>query len=305
MSLTGKLSVGLTPDCPLALAGFRSYSLAKVSPEISGTAVSMDAAIRDASRILKKAHNPLIYISGEISCEEQRAAIAFARRFETIVDTGASMGGCALPLAIQQTGYECAALEDLGKAECILSWSSDCLVRHPRLLSPRHGSRSQINSLRIINNDDFPSFASYFHDKRWKSRNKNFKIHTSFDLPKKIHNGIYLISQNVIDQGKSAVVELLSLMDENGEKSSWKGLHLTPGGNSRGAAETLQSIAGYPACLRFSLGAVEFSPLDYAIDSVLRNRECDLVIFMGYPHELSKETDHPFTQPGYHPDQCD
>jgi formylmethanofuran dehydrogenase subunit B len=288
MSPTKKLSGGLTPDCPLAREGFRSYSLTEDSPEISGVAVLLDKAIKDASRILEKTKNPLIYISGEISCEEQRAAIAFAERFQTIVDTGASIGGCALPLAIQQTGYEGTDLNDLRKAGCILSWSSDTLVRHPRLLSFGTGIRSQANSLRIIKKDNFSSFASCFHDKRWMARNKSSEIDTPFDLPRKIRSGTYLISQNIIDQGMSAVVELLSFMDEMEGKPTWRGLYLAPGGNSHGAAEMLQSITGYPACLRCSRSTMEFSPQDYAIEYVLKNQESDLIIFMGYPHELSK-----------------
>ncbi|NTW08902.1 MAG: hypothetical protein HGA28_04965, partial [Anaerolineaceae bacterium] len=178
---------------------------------------------------------------------------------------------------------------DLRKVECILDWASDTLTRHPRLLSSWRESNCQATTLKVITEDNSSLFSAYFHAKRWQVHSKNIAINNLFNSPKKIQNGLYLINQNIIDQGKSAVAELFSLMDEIGEKSSWKGLHLSPGGNSRGAAETLQSIAGYPACLRFSQDTVEFSPLDYAIDSLLGNRESDLVILMGYPHELSKE----------------
>jgi formylmethanofuran dehydrogenase subunit B len=99
-----------------------------------------DAALADAlaaiAGALNAAHQPLVYLAPELSCEAQREAIALADRIRGAVDTISSATALAWILAAQERGRAGATLGEIrNRADTIVFWGVHPNVRYPRYWS--------------------------------------------------------------------------------------------------------------------------------------------------------------------------
>lgn len=286
VSLTGNKLGELTPSCSLAWRGLKSLSCFKDQNEVQGKKKPFEFARDEICRMLEEARYPLVYLSGEISCEEQRAAVEFGKYWNAVVDTPGSAGGCALAQAINRVGWQSANLADAKGAGALLAFDPDILEQFPRLIDS--GRREKLG---IVIPEDLPvskggDYAGYFHEKRWQKYQRKSSIHSLFSIAGSA-NGVYFIDQRLIGQGETAIQEMLSLMKSSDETPGCRGMILAHGANAQGAVDALQSLSGYPACVRFLIGKAEFSAQDFAIEKMIKNMECDLVLLMGYPSYIS------------------
>lgn len=285
VSLAGIKFGELTPSCSLALSSLKSTPCLKNKNEVHGIRKPFELARDEACRLLEDAKNPLVYLTGEISCEEQRQAVVFGRYWNAVVDTPGSAGGCSLFQAINRIGWQSANLSDASKAETLLAFTPDILAKFPRLIHPERQNKQIFVIPEDLPEESKGDFPAYFHEKRWQKHQRKVSVQSLFSMSGR-SNGVYIMDHEFIRQGEDAIQELFSLMDSSDVAPGWKGMALFQGSNAQGAVDALQSISGYPACVRFSKSAAEFSVRDYALENMVKNSECDLVLFMGYPSDL-------------------
>ena len=117
--------------CALGTAWFGDGQVPDVV-RIRGRAGTLERALSEATRLLREAKRPLVYLAGDISCEVQRDAVAIADRLKGAID---SLAGTAAPgvLAAQRRGRAGATLGELRqRADLVVFWGVDPDARYPR-----------------------------------------------------------------------------------------------------------------------------------------------------------------------------
>src|SRR5207302_10329259 len=117
--------------CALGTAWFGDGQVPDVV-RIRGRAGTLERALSEATRLLREAKRPLVYLAGDISCEVQRDAVAIADRLKGAID---SLAGTAAPgvLAAQRRGRAGATLGELRqRADLVVFWGVDPGARYPR-----------------------------------------------------------------------------------------------------------------------------------------------------------------------------
>lgn len=101
--------------------------------QIEGRAVSWEAAIERAARILRDARAPLIYGLSRGSTPGQRAAVRLADRLGATIDTTASRCHAPSIMALQQVGEStCSLGEAKNRCDLVVFWGSNPVKSHPR-----------------------------------------------------------------------------------------------------------------------------------------------------------------------------
>ena len=128
--------VDYQPFCSLVGDWFQQQnSVASPGTTVLGRKVSLEDGIRDAAAILRGAKSPLFYGLSQSSTDGQRAATALADRLGATIDTTASEGHAPSILAMQQVGESTCSLGEIrNRADLVIYWGSDPVLRHPRHL---------------------------------------------------------------------------------------------------------------------------------------------------------------------------
>ena len=128
--------VGVAPDCPAARAWFGDGSVPeKVLRD--GTAVGIEDAVAEAASLLAgSAGHVLVYLAPDLSTQAQRTALALADLLRARVDSATSEPAAAGLLSAQRRGRASATLGEIrNRADVLLFWGLDPVVRYPRYLS--------------------------------------------------------------------------------------------------------------------------------------------------------------------------
>ncbi|HKV52280.1 MAG TPA: hypothetical protein VJO52_13895 [Gemmatimonadaceae bacterium] len=121
--------------CPLGSAWFGDGS-ATTDVRVRGAAASIDSALDAAAAMLHEARRALVFLSIDISCETQRAAVAVADTLRAVVDGVSSSSVASGILAAQRRGRVGATLGEVrNRADCLVFWGTDPATRYPRYAS--------------------------------------------------------------------------------------------------------------------------------------------------------------------------
>lgn len=121
--------------CPLGSAWFGDGGV-PTSVRVRGAAASVSAALDAAATMLDDARRALVFLSIDISCETQRAAVAVADTLHAVVDGVSSSTVASGILAAQRRGRASATLGEIrNRADCIVFWGTDPAARYPRYAS--------------------------------------------------------------------------------------------------------------------------------------------------------------------------
>src|SRR2546430_783736 len=101
----------------------------------NGRSAWLEQALTEAARLLTGEKHPLVYLAGEVSCETQREAVAFADRRHAAIDSLAATAATAV-LAAQRRGRAGATLGEIRqRADLVVFWAVDPSARYPRYRS--------------------------------------------------------------------------------------------------------------------------------------------------------------------------
>ncbi|MGH7646806.1 MAG: formylmethanofuran dehydrogenase subunit B [Gemmatimonadaceae bacterium] len=121
--------------CPLGSSWFGDGSL-PASIRVRGADATIDSALDAAAATLDQARRALVFLSIDISCETQRAAVALADTLHGVVDGVSSSTVASGILAAQRRGRVSATLGEIrNRADCIVFWGTDPAARYPRYAS--------------------------------------------------------------------------------------------------------------------------------------------------------------------------
>ncbi|HEX6808835.1 MAG TPA: hypothetical protein VF118_12665 [Gemmatimonadaceae bacterium] len=121
--------------CPLGVSWFGDGRAPAIARARAST-VTVDAALDAAATLLDQARRALVFLSLDISCETQRAAVEVADTLHAVVDGVSSSTVAAGILAAQRRGRVSATLGEIrNRADCIVFWGTDPAERYPRYAS--------------------------------------------------------------------------------------------------------------------------------------------------------------------------
>jgi len=103
---------------------------------VNGKNVGINAAIKEAARILDDADNALVFGLGNSTNEAQEQAIGFAKRIGAVIDdTSSFCQGPTLEAIFNEQVRTCTLDEVRNRADVIIYWGADPSNSHPRHLS--------------------------------------------------------------------------------------------------------------------------------------------------------------------------
>jgi formylmethanofuran dehydrogenase subunit B len=120
--------------CKLAEPWFFALNDHRPAPAaVEGRAVSVEAALERAARILRSSRNPLIFGLSRSSTTGQRAAVRLAEVLRGNIDTTASVCHGPSIMAMQQVGESTCTLGEVrNRADLVIFWGADPAESHPR-----------------------------------------------------------------------------------------------------------------------------------------------------------------------------
>src|SRR5207247_201475 len=120
--------------CAVGAAGFGDGTMTP-DVRVHGRTAPLEQARDEATRILRAAQRPLVYLAADLSCEAQREAVALGDRLGAMLDS-VSSGAAAGILAAQRRGRAGATLGEIRqRADVIVFWGTDPAERYPRFTS--------------------------------------------------------------------------------------------------------------------------------------------------------------------------
>ncbi len=127
---------GITPPCPLGRSWFGDGAVPSRVLR-GGAEVSVEAALAEAAEILTSGSGaPLVVLAPDLTTQAQRVALALADLLRAGVETATSEPAAAGLLAAQRRGRAAATLGEIrNRADVVLFWGIDPVIRYPRYLS--------------------------------------------------------------------------------------------------------------------------------------------------------------------------
>lgn len=120
--------------CALGTSWFGD-GIVPAAAALSGAPASLDAAVDAAAALLGAARRVLVYLSTDVSCETQRAAVAAADLLHASVD-GVGSAAARGVLSAQRRGRATATLGEIrNRADLLVFWGIDPTGRYPRFAS--------------------------------------------------------------------------------------------------------------------------------------------------------------------------
>lgn len=116
-----------------ALIGLRTDVSGAPSPRIRGKDATIEEALTECSRVLRKAQSPLIMGVESTTNETARAAVGLADRLGGTIEIGDSSAAWARIAALQRAGSIGSTLGEVkARADVIVFWACDPATTHPR-----------------------------------------------------------------------------------------------------------------------------------------------------------------------------
>ena len=122
---------GMDRACDLGAAWLRD-GRAPARALMSGADAPREEALAALARMLASARRPLVYLTTDVTCEAQKAAVALADRLRAALDNLSSSTVRASVIAAQEIGRATATLGEIrNRADVVVFWDVDA-ARYPR-----------------------------------------------------------------------------------------------------------------------------------------------------------------------------
>ncbi len=310
--------------CPLGRLWFGTGELPariRMSGAPKGSDRDVRAALANAASLLRGAARPLVYLSIDLSCEAQRAAIGVADVLGAVVDSVTSNTAGASVLTGQRRGTVTATLGEIrNRSDTVVFWGVDPTLRYPRFTSRyapdpvglfvQQGRRGRVVTAVDIGANQGPADAdvrvSFAPDEEIVALGLMRAALLGRGVPEAASASLAgragELARRLVGAKYVAIVhdaehtegldpwrsEALSRLVEalNGPTRGAL-ITLRGGGNRCGADAALTSQTGYPMAVDFSSGVPVYRPEDDAAQ-LLERGDIDTALIVGSPHAVAE-----------------
>jgi formylmethanofuran dehydrogenase subunit B len=304
--------------CVLGKAWFLSHGRPMDLPvaRINGQAVSLEAGIDFAAKLLVQAHYPILYGLSSTSCEAQRQSIALADTLGGTIDCCTSVCHGPSGMAVQGVGEPTCTLGEVkNRADLLIYWGSNPAESHPRhmtryavtpkgmfipngrkdrtvvLIDVRPSPSSRIADILITlkPGKDFEvlwALRGLTQGKKIEAASlegTGATLEQLTDLAermKKCKFGVLFVGQGLTQsRGKhmNTTAAFMLVRDMN-RTNKFALLPMRGHGNVTGIDNVMAWQTGFPFGVNFSRGYPRFNPGEFTIVDVLSRGEADLVL---------------------------
>ncbi|QEG24121.1 hypothetical protein [Mariniblastus fucicola] len=287
-----------------------TQSQTKIQSQIS------DTQLAEVRELLDKANAPLITGIENLSTAAQQSAVRVADRFYAGIDSGWSNAARGSMFSLQRYGKVTATLGEVAnRSDLVVLWFCDPETTHPRFVE-RFVRNEDKPKKRLIVIDETKTATAVLADEFIRvsaADAQTFAQQLRLELAGHRENSSLITAMTSANYG-SLFVGKPSGVDANFDVTTdqWFQLvrslndhtrfvmgSLRKDRNGIGANNVLASLSGFPDAVRFTKSA-ESGPkhngLEYSTTSVIRRRECDLLVVcdMGvsepFENHLDEET---------------
>ena len=253
-----------------------------------------DLRISDIRELLEKANAPLITGIENLTTEGQQAAVKVADRFFCGIDSGWSNSGRGSMASLQRYGKVTATLGEIAnRSDVVVLWFCDPMKTHPRFVERfvRNGNgpkkrlividETETETAKIA--DDFVSVksadAANFVQQLRMEMDAESKSELVAQLISAIYGSVFVGKPHDTDSEFDFTTDQwFQLVRSLNDHTRFVMSSLRNDRNGIGANNVLASLCGFPDAVRFTPSGPVHNGLEYSTQSVIRRRECDLLI---------------------------
>jgi len=302
--------------CALGQAWFGDGSVPEET-RVKGRTASPEGALGEATKILRGAARPLVYLAADVACEAQREAVAIADRLRAALDSLAASAAVGV-LAAQRRGRAGATLGELRqRADVIVFWAVDPGERYPRYASrytieprgletpdgrksrtviavdvgPSRGPADADTRVAIAPADEVDALGvmrATVQD-RWRAAPDDPRFGPVADLARRLTQARYVALVADGEPGAAPIdpdrAEALVALGQALNTPTRCALStLRGGGNRSGADAVLTWQTGFPCGVDFARGYPEYRPgVERGAAALLAAGEIDAALVIGSP----------------------
>ena len=252
-----------------------------------------DSQVAEIRELLTRSNLALITGIGNLSTQAQQAAVKVADRFCTGIDTGWCNAGRGSMAAFQRFGKVTATFGEIAnRSDLIVLWFCDPVVTHPRFIERFVRSSSKPPKRLIVIDEqetETASMADQFLRVETDAIRFVQQLRSEIDDDSKSELAAQLVAAEygsvMIGKPNDTAADFDVLTDQWFQLVRSLNNHtrfvmgsLRPDRNGIGANNVLTSLCGFPDAVRFTDDGPMHNGLEYSTTSVVRRRECDLLI---------------------------
>jgi formylmethanofuran dehydrogenase subunit B len=263
----------ISPACSLASRRF------KIWEPVPGRTTS--PLIQNATKILDKAHQILIVLTGDVEQETAIPAVNLARATSAYLVRDNNSIDENVSSAMQKAGLLSATLGDLrDRADQVVILGDD-----PEKSLPRFwefvGSKKREKAVRINSKEILENIQHLRLQRRRLKTTIKKEITGIATRISRAGSGVVFVNSESITADVNELTEIMFWLKELGESKKWYGQILVPSTNATGVARALRSTTGYSGGLSFRRGITYHDPRLLQFESIIKNHEVDAIAIIG------------------------
>ena len=252
------------------------------------------SCVTEVRTLLEKASAPLITGIENLTTKTQQAAVRVADRFSTCIDSGWSNPGRGSMAAFQRYGKVTATMGEIAnRSDVVVAWFCDPLKTHPRFVERfiRNGTEPKKHLIVIDETktqtakiaDEFicveaADTLSFVQQLRM-SIDAESKTDLAAELVAAKYGSVFVGKPESVDPEFDIVTDQwFQLVRSLNNHTRFVMNSLRSDRNGIGANNVMTSLCGFPDAVRFTESGPTHNGLEFSTTSLIRRRECDLLI---------------------------
>lgn len=296
------------PGCSCLCDGLTVAADSKIPVEVESCSVgavwfagrsepteSSTSYVGEIRELLSKANSPLITGIENLTTEAQQLALRVADRFYCGIDSGWSNTCRGSMASLQRYGKVTATLGEISnRSDLVMLWFCDPMKTHPRFIE-RFIRKSVDQKKRLIVIDESKTATAEIADEfihvsavdaiefaqqlRMSIDDADNKSDLAAELIAAKYGSVFVGKPNNTEADFDVVTDQwFQLVRSLNDHTRFVMGALRNDRNGIGANNVLTSLCGFPNAVRFTKDGPLHNGLEYSTESVIRRRECDLLI---------------------------
>jgi formylmethanofuran dehydrogenase subunit B len=268
----------ISPTCPLATRKYKDWDPITAGPS---------NPVQEAVKILNKAQQPLILLTGSMEQEVVLSAVNLARATSAYLVRDSSYAE-NISSAIQKAGLLSCTLADLPEpTDQVVILGDD-----PHGTLPRFwefvGNNKKEKVVWVQTQNIFESIQGL------RLQNKGLKTSFSKEIEgaasriAKANSGVVFANAGSISENENALTEVLLWMKELGDLKKWYGQVLPSSSNELGISQGMRSATGYSDGMIFRKRKIYHDPRSFQIEKIIEYHELDALVIIGDADHLPR-----------------
>ena len=263
-----------------------------------GSSVS-DSLVDHVASLLDNAKFPLITGIENLTTQAQQAAVKVAGRFNAGIDSGWNEGGYGSMLSFQRYGKVTATLGEItSRSDLVVFWYCDPEKTHPRFIQKFLRCENAVPKRMVVIDQESTATASladeFIHLPPCEAiqyartlRRQLFDLESVSDVETGLIHALVGATYGSVFVGKHgetdpafdvATDQWFQLVRNLNDHTRFVMGSLPTTRNGVGAHNVLASLCGFPNAVRFTDAGPIHNGLEYATASILKRRQCDLLL---------------------------